>query len=196
MEHDIPIPLDGDIQHHAVIQGIVSGCQLSQFIQFCGFQLRYEAHCSDIDPQNRDSPAGRRLGHVQNRSVSTEADHHVRVGQLPVQPGKPQIPGQFKTPVHLKGQTEPGLHAALLQDAQSLPNRVKIFIPIWIRGQNDTLHSYQCSLISTHSCPVSDALFLPHLRYSVPFLPHHPDSDAPETRYCPQVPSPGRRSNP
>ena len=86
MEENVLLPLYRDIQHHPAFQGVFSPDQIGKFIQFRALQFRNKAHGPDIDSQHGYTPFCGGFCHVQNRTVSAEADHQFRIGQLPFQP--------------------------------------------------------------------------------------------------------------
>ena len=142
MKQDVPFPLDGHIQHHTTVQGVLSPGDLYQLIQFGAFQFRHKTHGADIDTQNRDILPGGRFRHVQNGTVAAKADDHFRIGQLPVQPGKPQISGQVIGAIHLKGQAQASADSRVLQNTHGFPNRLKILVPVGIGSKDHIFHVY------------------------------------------------------
>ena len=150
MEHNVPIPLNGHIQHHPGIHGVISRGQSGKTAHFGALQLCHKAHSAHIHPQKRDALPGRSLCHMQNGAVTAEADHHFRIGQLPIQPAEPNVPGQLIGTVDFKGQADLCLHPCIFQDPLGLPYRLKILIPIGIGGQYHVFHS--CSPLLSVSC--------------------------------------------
>ena len=134
MENDIPIPLDGNIQHHSAVNGICVLREKRQLVQLGIFQLRHKAHGADIYAQQRNPPAGCRLGGVQNRTVAAKADYQVRIGKLPLQSVEANVFGQFKALVHFKRKADSALNASVLQNLNRVPYRLEILIPVRIRS--------------------------------------------------------------
>ncbi len=141
MVDNFPVPLNGHIQHHPVFQGIVTLGQQGQLIQLRAFQFGHKAHRANVHTQNGHTPAGGSLGHVQNSPVTAEANHQLCIPQLPVQPGKSQIPGQIVGAVHLKGQTQLCGNACIFQNLQGCTDSLKIFIPVGIGRKDYIFHS-------------------------------------------------------
>ena len=136
VEDDIPVPLNHHIQHHPLVDPVISCGQLLQPVQLRALQLRHKAHGADVDAQHGNAPPGGGLGHMQDGSVAAEADHHIRVGQLPVQPGEMDISGKLIGMVHLKGQAYLHLKTAVLQDLHGIAQGLVVLIPIGIGGKN------------------------------------------------------------
>ena len=140
MEDNIPIPLDGYIQHHTAVSGIFPFCQQCQLVQLAAFQLSHKAHGTDIHTQNRNSPLGGSLRHMKNGTVAAKTDHHFRIGQFPVQTVETDIPGQLIAAVNVKGQTNPGIQTGCFQNLHSISDCLEILIPVRVGSQNDIFH--------------------------------------------------------
>ena len=90
--NNIPVPLDGDIQHHTAVDGIIVGSKSCQFRELCTFQFGHKAHGTDVNTENRQIVSGSGFCHVQDGTVTAEADHKIGTVQFPIQSGKTQIP--------------------------------------------------------------------------------------------------------
>ena len=80
MEKNIPVPLDGYIQHHPVVQRIITGSQLPKAVQFRVFQLRHKPHGADIHTEDGNPPFCRGFCRMQNGSIAAEANQDIRSG--------------------------------------------------------------------------------------------------------------------
>ena len=114
MKNNFPLPLNGDIQHHAVINGVFSLCQQPEFIQLRAFQLCHEAKSADIHPQQGQSPLGGCLGNVEDGAVAAKANDQIRISHFPIQAGKADILWQLTAALHLKRETGLYLKARIL----------------------------------------------------------------------------------
>ena len=111
MEKRLSTVSDADIQHRALLHGIIALRNFPQQLDLPRFQLRDEPHRADIDAQNREIMLRCDLGRVQNCPVAAEADQHIRRLDLFLNILKAKIMRNFKRLIHVKRQAERDLCA-------------------------------------------------------------------------------------
>ena len=79
---DPPVALDAHIEHHVALDLILSVAQIAQTRKVFAFELGHKAEAAEVDAQHRDIAVRGGFGQVQDRTVATERDDHVRTADL------------------------------------------------------------------------------------------------------------------
>ena len=142
MENNLPIPLNNHIQHHPVVNSVLSGGKEPQFLQLRTLQLGHESHGADVYSQKRQASLGSGFGHMENGSITAKTDNQIRIPQFPVQSGKMDVFGQIIAVFHFKGKANLNLKPRILQNLHGAAECMKIFIPVWIGGKYQIFHPF------------------------------------------------------
>ena len=113
--------------------------QRSQERQLAALQLRHEPNAAHVDSQDGHLVKGGVPGGVKDRAVPAKADEQVGGGQLLVQQGEGQLPGQVQ-PVPffgLKGQAHHRFGSGMLQHPLGLQSGPQSLVPVWVGAEYD-----------------------------------------------------------